>query len=206
MNPKVDLYLVEGCGRCSLFKKPECKVHTWAELLRPLRSIVLDCGLAEAYKWSQPCYTYQNKNVLMVTAFKAYATLAFFKGALLKDPHHILVSPGEHSQASRQIRFTAVKDIMAMESILKEYIYEAIEIEKAGLKVHFKKEPEPMPAELRRILDESPGLKSAFEGLTPGRQRGYILHFSQPKQSKTRVARIEKCRDKILNGKGFHDC
>ncbi len=205
MNSKVDIYLDEGCGRCSLYRTPECKVHNWTEELKQLRRIVLECGLDEEFKWSQPCYTFKNSNILIVTAFKEYATLAFFKGTLLKDPNNILVAPGEHSQASRLIRFTDVREILKMEPILKTYVFEAIEVEKAGLKVQFKKNPEPIPDELQQKLNEHPDFKTAFERLTPGRQRGYILHFSQPKQSKTRVARIEKCMPKILNGEGLND-
>ena len=205
MNNKVDIYLTEGCGRCSLYRTPQCKVHTWPEELKHLRRIVLECGLNEAYKWSQPCYTYQGSNILIVTAFKEFAALAFFKGSLLTDPKGILVAPGENSQAARQVRFTSSKDILEKESILKTYIFEAIEIEKAGLKVNFKMDLDPIPHELQSKFDESPDFKTAFEALTKGRQRGYILHFSQPKQSKTRESRIEKCMDRIINGKGLND-
>jgi uncharacterized protein YdeI (YjbR/CyaY-like superfamily) len=205
MNRQVDQYLQEGCGRCAFYQTPRCKVHNWPGELRQLRRIVLGCGLQEEFKWSQPCYTFQHKNVLMVTAFKAYAALAFFKGALLKDPHRILVAPGDHSQASRQIRFTSVQDIIEMEPILKAYVAEAIELEKAGVDVTFRKDPEPVPEELQQKFKESPELKTAFEALTPGRQRGYILHFSQPKQSSTREARIARYMERILQGKGLND-
>jgi uncharacterized protein YdeI (YjbR/CyaY-like superfamily) len=205
MNEKVDLYLEEGCGRCSFYRTPQCKVHSWTEELRELRRIVLSCGLEEAYKWSQPCYTYGNSNIVLVTAFREYAALAFFKGTLLQDPEGILVAPGEHSQSARQVRFTQVSEIRQMEAVLKAYIYEAIEAEKAGLAVEFRKEPEPVPEELQKKFDEMPALKNAFETLTPGRQRGYILYFSQPKQSKTRESRIEKYLEKILQGKGIND-
>jgi uncharacterized protein YdeI (YjbR/CyaY-like superfamily) len=140
-----------------------------------------------------------------MSALKAYAAVSFFKGALLKDPHGILEMPGENTQAARLIRFTSLEEIVEMEPILRAYVQEAVQIEEAGLKVAFKKEPEPIPEEFQKIMDENPALKAAFEALTPGRQRGYILHFSQPKQSKTRVARVEKNIDKILAGKGFHD-
>lgn len=205
MNPKVDTYLMDGCGRCSLYQTPDCKVHQWAAILKQLRRIVLDCGLNEAFKWSQPCYTYKNSNVLIVTAFKDYACISFFKGALLQDTHKALVIPGENSQAARQLRFTNVESVIKMETIIKNYIYEVIEVEKAGLKVQFKKQPEPIPEELLAIFEERPDVEEAFKALTPGRQRGYIIHFSQPKQSKTKMARIEKCIPKILNGEGFHD-
>ena len=157
MNDKVDIYLEEGCGRCSLHKTPQCKVHSWQEELKQLRRIVLECGLHEEFKWSQPCYMYETSNVLIVTAFKGYAALAFFKGALLEDPCGILVAPGEKSQSARLVRFTNIKDILEMESILKAYIYEAVELEKAGLKVHFKKNPEPIPGELRSKAIQNPG-------------------------------------------------
>ncbi|MFM1875036.1 MAG: hypothetical protein RL266_773 [Bacteroidota bacterium] len=204
-DPQVDTYLIDGCGRCSYYQTPHCKVHSWTDELKQLRQIVLDCGLTEEFKWSQPCYTYQNKNILIVTAFKEYASLAFFKGTLLQDEKGILVAPGKNSQAGRQIRFTSVEDIIGMEPTLKAYIYEALEVEKGGLKANFKKNPEPIPDELQQRLDEFPDFKTAFEALTPGRQRGYIIHFSQPKQSKTRTERIEKCIPKIMNGEGLHD-
>lgn len=205
MNHKVDTYLIDGCGRCSYYKTPQCKVHTWTQELKQLRRIVLECGLTEELKWSQPCYTYKDKNILMMTAFKEYAALVFFKGALMQDEKSILVEPGKSSQSVRQVRFTDVKDIIKMEPTLKAYIYEAIEVEKTGLKVNFKENPEPIPDELQQKLDENPELKAAFEALKPGRQRGYILYFSQPNQSKTRTARIEKYIPKILNGEGLND-
>jgi uncharacterized protein YdeI (YjbR/CyaY-like superfamily) len=205
MNPKIDNYLTEGCGRCPLGGTPDCKVHQWTEELKKLRTIVLNCGLTEELKWGVPCYTLQNKNVVLVTAFKEFCALSFFKGSLLSDANRILEKPGENSQATRLIKFTSVQEIVELETVLKAYVLEAIEVEKAGLKVDFKKNPEPIPEELQQKLDEDPFFKTAFEALTPGRQRGYILHFSQPKQSKTRVARIEKCIPKILNGEGLHD-
>jgi len=156
-------------------------------------------------KWGVPCYTYQNNNILLVSAFKDFCAVSFFKGSLLKDPGNILEKPGEHSQATRLIKFESVEEILKMESVLKSYIYEAIEIEKAGLKIELKKNPEPIPDELRKKLSEDPFFKTAFEELTPGRQRGYIIYFSQPKQSITRMARIEKCIPGILNGDGIHD-
>jgi uncharacterized protein YdeI (YjbR/CyaY-like superfamily) len=206
LNPKVDSYLIEGCGRCSLGGTPECKVNNWQEELEQLRTILLDCGLAEELKWGVPCYTFQNSNVVIMSAFKEYCALSFFKGALLKDAQGILDKPGEHTQAARLIRFTNVQEIMDMESILKAYVYEAIEVEKAGLKVDFTKTLEfAIPEEFQNKLDEIPALKTAFEALTPGRQRAYLLYFSQPKQSKTRVSRVEKYMQQILDGKGLHD-
>lgn len=206
MDPKVDKFLNDGCGRCKFYMTPQCKVHTWTNELVQLRRIVLDCGLNEEFKWSQPCYTFKNKNILLVTAMKEYAAIAFFKGALLKDTEGILIAPGANSQTTRQIRFTNVKDILKLETVLKAYIFEAIETEKAGLKVNFKKTSEyTIPEELQNKFKELPELKTAFEALTPGRQRGYILYFSQPKQPKTRETRIEKYIPMILIGKGFND-
>lgn len=205
INPSVEAYLINGCGRCSFYRTPQCKVHTWSEELVKLRGLVRECGLKEEFKWSQPCYTFNNKNILLVTAFKEYATIAFFKGALLKDPEKILVAPGKSSQAVRQFRFNKVEDILKMESFIKEYILEAVKLEQEGATLSSKKNPEPIPEELKERLDQDSTFKAAFEALTPGRQRGYIIHFSQPKQSKTREARIEKNRAKILSGKGFND-
>jgi uncharacterized protein YdeI (YjbR/CyaY-like superfamily) len=205
MNPQVDHYFAAGCGRCPLGGTPDCKVHNWQEEMAHLRMILLDSELTEEVKWSVPCYTFQGSNVLIMSALKNHLTLDFFKGSLLKDPHHVLQKPGKNSQAVGQLRFTSVEQVTEMETIIREYIQEAIEVEKAGLKVDFKKESEPMPEELERKLEEMPQLKAAFEALTPGRQRGYILYFSAAKQSKTRVSRIEKYIPKILAGKGFHD-
>lgn len=205
LNPKVDHYLAEGCGRCPLVGTPECKVNDWREELKRLRKIILDCGLVEELKWSMPCYTFEKNNVLLLAALKEYCAVGFFKGSLLKDAKGVLVAPGENTQAARQIRFTGVREVVEMESTVKSYIREAIELEKAGAKVHFKKNPEPIPEELQDKLDELPALKAAFNALTPGRQRGYILFFSAPKQSKTRTARVEKCTRQILNGKGLND-
>ena len=205
MNAKVDQYLIDGCGRCKFYKTPRCKVNSWRDLLKKLRAIVLECGLQEEYKWSQPCYTFNGKNVLIKTAFKGYAALSFFKGALLKDSDALLVAAGKSSQSGRLWRFTKIRDVIDSEKLIKAYITEAIAVEKAGLKVEFKQNLEPVPEELEKMFDKNKGLKKAFYSLTPGRQRGYILYFSQPKQSKTRNARIEKWIPKILNGIGMHD-
>jgi uncharacterized protein YdeI (YjbR/CyaY-like superfamily) len=206
MNPKVDVYFTAGCGRCPLVNTPQCKVHNWDAELEKLRMIILDCGLTEELKWGVPCYTFHKNNILLIGAFNEYCALSFFKGALLKDATGILKKPGENTQAARLIRFTDVREIARMESILKAYIYEAIEVEKAGLKVNFKKTTGfIIPEEFQNKLDEIPALKTAFEALTPGRQRAYILYFSQPKQSKTRESRVEKCLQQILNGKGLND-
>ena len=192
MNPKVDFYF--------------SKAQKWQEELKKLRMILLDCGLTEELNWRSPCYTSQKSNIVIIQGFKEYCALMFFKGALLNDPNGILKKPGENAQAARQIRFTNVREIVEMETILKAYIYEAIEVEKSGLKVNFKKTTEfIIPEEFQNKLVEIPALKTAFDALTPGRQRAYILYFSAPKQSKTRESRVEKCMQQILNGKGLDD-
>jgi uncharacterized protein YdeI (YjbR/CyaY-like superfamily) len=192
MNPKVDVYL--------------SKAKMWQEEMKKLRMIILDCQLTEELKWGKPCYTFQQSNIVIIQGFKEYCALLFFKGVLLNDANGILIKPGESTQAGRQIRFTNVREIVEMEPILKAYIYEAIEVEKAGLKVNFKKTTEfIIPEEFQSKLDEIPALKTAFDALTPGRQRAYILYFSAPKQSKTRESRVEKRTQQILNGKGLND-
>ena len=205
MNKSVDDYFLEGCGRCPLGGTPECKVHTWNSELELLRKIVLDCGLTEESKWGAPCYTFQNKNILMVSALKEYCCIGFFKGSLLGDDKSLLVKQGVNSQAVRLFKFKTFEEIVEIEADIKAYIFEAVEVEKAGLEVVFNKNPEPIPLELESKFEEDPVLKAAFEALTPGRQRGYIIHFSQPKQEKTRVSRIEKCTPMILSGIGLND-
>jgi len=192
MNPKVDFYFN--------------KAKKWQEELEQLRMTVLDCGLTEELKWGVPCYTFQKSNIVLIHVFKAYCALLFFKGALLNDVYGILIQQTENVQAARQIRFSNVRETVEMETILKAYIYEAIEVEKAGLKVDFKKNTELIiPEELKNKLNEIPALKTAFDALTPGRQRAYMLHFSAPKQSKTRESRVEKYMQQILDGKGLND-
>ena len=192
MNPKVDFF----------FKKAE----TWQEEFEKLRMIILDSPLTEELKWGVPCYTFENKNIILMHGFKEYCAILFVKGALLKDPQGILIQQTENVQAARQIRFTNAREIVEMEPILKAYINEAIEVEIAGLKVDYKKPSEfTIPEELLNKLKQVPGLQDAFEGLTPGRQRAYILYISAPKQSKTRESRIEKYIQKILDGKGLND-
>jgi uncharacterized protein YdeI (YjbR/CyaY-like superfamily) len=181
------------------------EARQWREETEQLRRIILGCGLTEELKWGKPCYTFQESNVVIIQGFKEYCALMFCQGALLKDPRGMLKKPGENTQAARQIRFTHAREIVGMEPVLKAYIHEAIAAEKAGLKVNFKKNPEPVPKELQNRLDETPALKTAFAALTPGRQRAYILYFSAPKQSKTRDSRIEKYRQQILRGKGLND-
>ena len=206
MNQKVDDYFAEGCGRCPLGGTPDCKVHNWLAAMTELRRILIECGLTETLKWSVPCYTFHGSNILIMAAFKEYCSISFFKGALLYDANKLLVKPGENTQAARLIPFTNVQQVIALEPILKSYIFEAIEVEKSGLQADSKEKTELVYLEeLQSKLDEDPVLKAAFEALTPGRQRGYKLYFSAPKQSKTRQARIEKCVPQILNGKGLHD-
>lgn len=205
LNPKVDHYLADGCGRCPYYATPQCKVHTWQKELVILRSVVLDTGLSEELKWSMPVYTLEGKNIVMVSAFRDFCSVNFFKGSLLSDPHGLLVKPGENSQAGRYIKFTSVSQVEASYNIIVEYVREAIELEKSGARVEFKKDPEPLPEELLLKFNDDPVFESAFYALTPGRRRGYILHFSQPKQSATRSSRIEKCMDRIFSGKGMQD-
>ncbi len=192
INPKVDFYFN--------------KAKKWQKELEQLRMIVLDCGLTEELKWGVPCYMFQKSNIVLIHVFKEYCALLFFKGALLNDANGILIQQTENTQAARQIRFTNVREIVEVEPILKAYIYEAIEVEKAGLKVNLKKTTEfIIPEEFQNKLDDTPALKAAFDELTPGRQRAYILYFSAPKQSKTRESRVEKCMQQILNRKGLND-
>jgi len=205
MNPKVDQYLLDGCGRCDLWKTPACKVHTWRDGMRQVRQILLDTELTEEHKWGVACYTINDKNVLILSAFKDSFTISFFKGALLNDPDGILEKPGKNSQAARLIRFMTNDKIADMESVIRAYVANAIKIEKAGLQVELKKNPEPIPDELQDHFDADPAFQTAFEALTPGRQRGYILHFSGAKQATTRTSRIKKAMPKIFEGKGFHD-
>jgi uncharacterized protein YdeI (YjbR/CyaY-like superfamily) len=182
------------------------KAGKWRDEMEKLREIVLECGLSEELKWGKPCYSFQNGNVAIIQGFKEYCALMFFKGALLKDTEAVLTAPGQNSQAARQIRFTGVREIAKMEPALKAYIRQAVEVERAGLKVSFKKTAEfAMPREFRVRLDKTPALKAAFEALTPGRQRAYLLYFSAAKQSQTRESRIEKCVPRILDGKGLND-
>lgn len=191
MNPKVDFYFI--------------KAKKWRQELEQLRMVVLDCGLTEELKWGAPCYTFQKANIVLIHVFNEYCAFLFFKGALLNDPNNILIQQTKNTQSARQIRFTNTSEIIKMAPVLKTYIYEAIEVEKAGLKVDFKKNPEPVPEEFQEQLNKNPLLKTAFYALTPGRQRGYILYFSQPKQSKTRESRIEKHIKQIIKGKGLND-
>lgn len=191
MNPEVDEYL--------------SKAKKWREEMEELRTILLDCGLTETLKWGKPCYSFQESNIAIIQPFKKSCALMFFKGVLLEDPEDVLEKPGENSRIARRIPFTGVQEVVEMEPILKAYIDEAIEAEKAGLEVDVEEKTEPIPEEFQKKLDENPDLKTAFNELTPGRQRGYLLYFSDAKQSKTRKRRVEKYVDKILDGKGLRE-
>ncbi len=192
MNPKVDFYFLKN--------------KRWQPELEQLRAIILNCGLTEELKWGVPCYLFEKKNLVLIHVFKKYCAVLFFKGALLQDSPGLLVQQTENVQAARQLRFTQVQEIRELTPILKAYIYEAIEVEKAGLKVELKKTPEfLMPEEFENKLEQTPALKTAFEALTPGRQRAYLLYFAAPKQAKTRAARVEKWSPHILLGKGLND-
>lgn len=191
MNPEVDEYIN--------------KAKKWREEMRQLRMISLDCGLTEAIKWGKPCFSFQESNIAIIQPFKESCAFMFFKGVLLEDPEGVLEKPGENSRIARRISFTGVQEIVEMEPILKSYINEAIEAEKAGLEVDVEEKKEPVPEEFQQKLDENPALKAAFEELTPGRQRGYLLYFSDAKQPKTRERRVEKYIDKILDGKGLRE-
>jgi len=192
MNPKVDKFIN--------------REEKWQAEFEKLRMIILDCQLTEELKWGVPCYTLNNSNVVLIHGFKEYCAILFIKGSLLQDPEKILIQQTENVQAGRQVRFTTLKQIEQLASTLKAYIYEAIEVEKAGLKVEFKKREEVLaPEEFIKVLNENPALKAAFEALTPGRQKAYNMYFAEPKQSKTREARIEKSMEQILNGKGLTD-
>jgi uncharacterized protein YdeI (YjbR/CyaY-like superfamily) len=191
-NPKVDFFFINE--------------NKWQQEFEKLRSIILDCGLTEELKWGKPCYTVESKNIVIMQGFKKYCALLFVKGPLLKDYEHLLIFPGENMQSSSQLRFTSLQEIEKKETIIKAYVVEAIGVEKAGLTVTLKKtEDYPVPLEFQEVLDEMPDLMTAFEALTPGRQRGYLLYFAAPKQSKTRTTRVEKYIQQIFDGKGLND-
>ncbi|HET9057840.1 MAG TPA: DUF1801 domain-containing protein [Chitinophagaceae bacterium] len=205
MNSKVDKYLIDGCMRCKFGATPKCKVNNWKAELQTLRQVVLESGLTEDLKWGVPCYTSGNKNIVMISAFKNHACLTFFKGVLLKDKEKILLKAGENSQSFRIIKYTNFQQIIEQAEIIKSYISEAVAIEQSGQKVVLRKNPESIPYELLKAFDNDPEFKRAFYALTPGRQRGYIIYFSQPKQTQTKTERIEKYKKQIINGVGLND-
>jgi len=206
MNPEFNRFIEHGCGRCPRGGTPQCNVLLWTDILSALRRILLDCGLTEEIKWGVPCYTVSGKNVILMSALKACATVSFIQGALLKDPYQLLEKPGPYSRQGRYMKFTSVSGVLEQEDHIRLYIQESIENEKAGRKVDLSShDPVSMPAELHAWLEQDPVLRDAFFALTPGRQRGYLIHFSGAKQSATRIARIERCIPDILNGNGLHD-
>lgn len=206
MPINVEEYLADGCGRCELGGTDQCKVRTWPDALTLARQILLETELQEEIKWGSPCYTYNGQNVLMLSALRKNVTIGFFKGALLKDAESVLSSPGPNSQAARQFVFTSAEQITELADTIKAYVAEAIEIEKSGRKIEFKDVSDyDIPDELQQKFDTDPAFKTAFEALTPGRQKGYILNISAAKQSKTRAARIEKFLPRIFEGLGLHD-
>jgi len=204
LNPEVDKYLADGCMRCKYGATPQCKVHNWQAELELLRQIVLETGLKEEIKWGAPVYTHKGKNIVSVAALKESANIGFFKGVLLTDEHKILQQQG-NIQSGRIIKFTKADEITKLKDVLKSYVLEAINLEESGKKVEIKKNPVPIPDELIQVFEDDPLFKKAFYALTPGRQRGYIIHFSQPKQSQTRLGRIEKYKIQIFNGVGLND-
>lgn len=205
-SPLVDLFFIDGCGRCKLYKTAACKVHTWKLELQALRQIALNSGLTEELKWKQPCYTINGKNILIVSAFKESCIINFMKGALLTDPRAILEMPGENSNSSRFIRFKNIDRIIELENTITEYIKEAIEIEQSGVKIISKKvEDYPMPEELNQEFKSDIAFKNAFYSLTPGRQKAYLIYYSSAKQSATKISRIQKTKEAIFNGKGMNE-
>lgn len=205
LNPKVDHYIADGCGRCKLYATPQCRVRQWRTELETIRQYALESGLTEDVKWGVPVYTLDGKNVLIVSALKEYCALGFFKGALLRDDAGVLVRQGENTQSTRTMKFTRLSDITEKQDIIARYIREAIQIEQSGLKVEVVKNPEPLVEELTHKLEQDPVFRKAFFALTPGKQRAYNLHFSQPVKKETREKRIEEKVSDILNGIGVHD-
>ena len=197
MNPAVDKYLIDGCMRCKFGATPQCKVLNWVEELVILRRIVLETGLTEELKWGVPVYTHKGKNIVLINALKDSANISFFKGVLLADTHKILQQQG-NVQSDRLLRFTNPEAIIGLAEVLKAYIFEAISIEEAGLKVDFKKNPEPIPDELIQVFDADPAFKEAFFTLTPGRQRGYIIHFRNPSNLKPDMEELKNVRIRFL--------
>lgn len=205
MNQSAEDYFVTGCMRCALGNTPQCKVHDWEKPLRMLRAIVLECGLTETAKWGVPCYTYLKKNLILISAFKSFCIISFFNGSLLQDKEGLLSKPGPNSQTDRWIKFTSYKQVTEIRQSIQAYIYEAMEAERLGLKPAKESKDLMIPTELQVIFNKERLFQKAFKALTPGRQRGYLIFFSQPKQSQTRVSRIEKCKQQIFEGRGMHD-
>lgn len=205
MTKSVEVYFTEGCGRCSLMSTPQCKVHQWAKELQLLRNILNNCGLIETCKWGVPVYTYNHKNVIILSAFKTNCVISFLKGAGLQDTSKILVKPGENSNYARVMRFTNIDEILSLEETIQQYIFEAIEIEKSGIKLDIPIIEHPIPEELINVFDIYNEVADAFYQLTPGKQKSYLIHFNQAKQSETRIKRIDNCIPHILNGIGYND-
>ena len=203
-NTSVESYLAEGCGRCKLFQTPECKVHLWTDGLIELRKILLESGLDEDMKWGSPCYSLNGQNVVMLTSFREHFALGFFKGAALPDVGGELASPGPNSRFLRRLSFTSFDDLMARRQRAVDFIKQAIKLERAGIEVD-PGETEPMPIELEQRLAADADLQAAFDSLTPGRQRSFILYVSGAKQSATRESRAERCEPKIYAGKGYNE-
>lgn len=206
ITKSIDVYLSDGCGRCSKGGTPDCNIHTWIELVESLREILLETGLEETMKWGSPVYTEKGKNIALISVLNEYACLSFFKGVLLEDKENYLITLSENSNSYKLFKFTSVKQILELRQTIQAYIFEAIEIENSGIKLPKHQITEDQfPDELMLKFNEIPELKTAFEGLTPGRQRAYLLYFNGAKQSKTRTARIERYLPKIMDNKGFHD-
>lgn len=205
INPAIADFFDVGCGRCPLVGTPKCKVKTWNAELRALRDIILKIDVTEERKWGVPCYTNNGKNIVLLSALKESATISFLKGSLIDDVHGVLMAPGKNSQSARYMKFTSVQEIKKAKPIIIDYIQQALEIEKTGKKVVFKKDDDPIPEELSESFAKQPSLKTAFYALTPGRRRGYLLYFNQAKQSATRESRIQKCIPNIMKGKGLQD-
>lgn len=205
INPAIADFFDVGCGRCPLVGTPNCKVKIWNAELRALRDIILKIDVTEERKWGVPCYTNNGKNIVLLSALKESATISFLKGSLIDDVHGVLISPGKNSQSARYMKFTSVQEIKKAKPIIIDYIQQALEIEKTGKKVVFKKDDDPIPQELSTAFKKQSELKTAFYALTPGRRRGYLLYFNQAKQSATRESRIQKCIANIMKGKGLQD-
>ncbi len=205
MVKSVQDYLVRGCGRCSLFDTPDCKVHRWREELLLMREMANASELTETSKWGVPCYTFQGKNVLLISAFKEYCAMSFFKGALLKDPMALLEKQGENSHAERILKITDIEQLYDVKSAVMRLIVQAVQLEKEGRQVDKNTSAMPYPQELVDIMREDEDFRHAFDRLTPGRQRGYLLYFSAARQSATRTSRIKKYMPAIREGKGIHD-